>query len=313
MAKSVGTYLFNALRGGLIGVSEALPGISGGTVALIVGIYDALITSAGHVVSGIRLAVTDLPRGRGMRRASEEFRKADWGVIAPALAGMAVALVFAAVLIAPLVEQHTRYAYAIFFGLVLACLWIPYTGAGRTWRARHYLLALAVAAAAFALTGLPGANLDPTPVTVALGASVAVCALVLPGMSGSFILLTLGLYQPTLDAVGNRDFGYLAVFALGMVVGLSLFVKLLQWLLENHHHLTLVVLTGLMAGSLRALWPWQDEYRNPLPLEDVPTTVALAAAGFAVVVAAIVYERRVRARRQAAPRGRHAAPAGGVR
>ncbi|WP_159940145.1 DUF368 domain-containing protein [Nocardiopsis sp. FR6] len=294
MPNTVGSYIFNAVRGGAVGASEALPGISGGTVALITGLYDKLIGGAGHMVSGIKRWVTDVPRGRGDARAREQFRQVDWSVLIPALVGMVVFLGMAAVVLAPLVETYTQYAYALFFGLVLACLWIPYTGAGQRWRASHYLVALGFAAGAFFLTGLPGANLPDHPVLVFLAASVAICALVLPGLSGSFILLTLGLYEPTINAVSDMDVAYLAVFALGALTGLSLFVKLLQYLLENFHHMTLVVLTGLMAGSLRALWPWQDEERSILTPTDVPVTVALMVVGFAIVAAAIVWERRKR-------------------
>ncbi|WP_304453945.1 DUF368 domain-containing protein [Nocardiopsis sp. YSL2] len=305
MAKSAGSFIFNAVRGGAVGTSEALPGISGGTVALIVGLYDQLIGGAGHMVSGIKRYVTDVPRGRGRERANEQFRMVDWSVLVPALIGMVIALGLAAVLLSPLVEVYAQYAYALFFGLVLACLWIPYTGAGKKWRAWHYLVALAVAVVAFLLTGMPGASLPPNPVFAFLGGAVAICALVLPGLSGSFILLTLGLYEPTMQAVRDMDVAYLGVMALGMITGLALFVKLLQYLLENFHHLTLVVLTGLMAGSLRALWPWQDHDRNPLPITDVPVTVAFAVGGFLVVTAAIVYEHRKKAQSDA---GHGAAP-----
>ncbi|MGW9555283.1 DUF368 domain-containing protein [Nocardiopsis sp. NPDC055551] len=298
MANSVGSYIFNAVRGGAVGTSEALPGISGGTVALMVGLYDKLIGGAGHAVSGIKRYVTDVPRGRGKDRAREQFRQVDWGVLIPALIGMAFALILAAVFLAPLVESHTQYAYALFFGLVLACLWIPYTGAGKTWKAWHYLLALVFAALSFFLTGLPGANLPTHPVVVFIAAAVAICALVLPGLSGSFILLALGLYEPTMAALRSVDIPYIAVFVLGMITGLALFVKVLQFLLENHHHVTLVVLTGLMAGSLRALWPWQSEEREILPMTDVPVTLAFTALGFVIVVASIVWEHRTRAQRE---------------
>ncbi|WP_026117890.1 DUF368 domain-containing protein [Nocardiopsis alkaliphila] len=298
MANSVGSYIFNAVRGGAVGTSEALPGISGGTVALMVGLYDKLIGGAGHVVSGIKRYVTDVPRGRGKDRAMERFRQVDWSVLLPALIGMAVALVGALLLIAPLVEEYTQYAYAIFFGLVLACLWIPYTGAGKSWKAWHYLLALVFAALSFFLTSLPGADLPTHPLVVFFVASVAICALVLPGVSGSFILVAVGLYTPTKDAVENLDFVYLGSFALGAITGLALFVKALQYLLENFHHLTLVILTGLMAGSLRALWPWQGENREILTPTDVPLTVALMVLGFAIVVGSIVWEQRKRLQRE---------------
>ncbi|MBA0127565.1 DUF368 domain-containing protein [Haloechinothrix sp. YIM 98757] len=300
MAKSAGTHLFNAFRGGLIGTAEVIPGISGGTVALIVGIYDRLIISAGHVVGGLRRGVTDPPRGRGLGEARAEFRKADWPLVLAAVAGMVVTIVLAAKLVAPLVEDHPQRTHALFFGLVLAGLWVPYRASGKRWSPAHYVLALAAAAVAFVLTGLPPTEVTPHPLVVLLAAGVAICALVLPGLSGSFLLLTFGLYTVTLDAVNERDLGYLATFALGAFAGLALFVKLLQWLLVHHHHLTMVVMTGLMAGALRALWPWQpweDEQRTLLaPSCDIAVTTGLIALGVAVVAGALLIERRVASR-----------------
>ncbi|WP_267244174.1 DUF368 domain-containing protein [Streptomyces sp. PR69] len=312
MAKSPGGHAFNAFRGTLIGAAEVVPGISGGTVALITGVYEKLIGGAGFITSGLRMAAADLPRGRGMSRAAAEMKKAEWGTLLPLLIGMAAALVLGAKLLAPVIEEHPQFAYALFFGLVLASLWVPYSGSGRRWTAGNYLLGLLVAAGAFVLTGLPPAQMPTHPAIVGLAGAVAICALVLPGVSGSFILLTLGLYEPTMDAVNERDLGYVAVFGTGCVVGLALFVKLLKWLLENYHHMTLVVMTGLMAGSLRALWPWQDDDRHLLaPSGSVGLTFALMAVGVAVVVAVLVVERRAHAKRERTEqrgggRGRHA-------
>lgn len=294
MANSVGTHLFNTLRGGLIGTAEVVPGVSGGTIALIVGVYDRLIISAGHVLTGLRYAVTDVPRGRGARRAAAELRRADWPVVLAVLAGMVVAVLLAAEFLAPLAEDNEQRAHALFFGLVAASLWVPYSGAGRRWRPGHYALALLVAAVVFVLTGLPSTQTDPVAPVVALAAAVAVCALVLPGVSGAFILLTLGLLDPTMDALRERDLGYVGTFVLGALVGLALFVKLLQWLLEHCHHLTLVVMTGLMLGSLRALWPWSDDERTlRAPDGDIAMTVAMAAIGFTVVVVILLIGHRL--------------------
>lgn len=312
MAKPSGHHVFNAFRGALIGTAEAVPGVSGGTVALITGVYEKLIDGAGHITSALRMGASDLPRGRGSARARAELRNVDWTVLVPLLVGMAAALVLAAKLIAPLVEEHPQFAYALFFGLVLASLWVPYSGSGKRWTVGNYVLCLVVAVGAFTLTGLPPGEMPTHPVVVALAGSIAICALVLPGISGSFLLLTMGLYEPTIDAVNERDFGYLAAFALGCGVGLALFVKLLKWLLENYHHMTLVVMTGLMAGSLRALWPWQDGDRGLLaPSGSVGLTCGLMVLGAAVVIAVLVVEHRAHGRKPEAPaaapkRGRHA-------
>ncbi|WP_052809372.1 DUF368 domain-containing protein [Streptomonospora alba] len=314
MAKTVATHIVNGVRGALIGTAEAVPGVSGGTIALIVGIYETLITSAGHVVSAVRMGAVDVVKGRGLRRAGTEAAKADWAAVIAVLIGMVCAVVLAASFLAPLVEREEQRAFGFFFGLVLASLIVPYTASGRPWRARHYLVALAAAAVAFVLTGMPPAHIDPHPLIVMASAAVAICALVLPGVSGSFILLTLGLYTSTMGAVHDRDFGYLGIFLIGAVIGLSFFVKLLQTLLERHHQITLVVLTGLLAGSLRALWPWQQEDRTMLaPEGDVPVTVALAVAGFALVAGVMLVERLLRGRQDPAEQagGGDSVPAGG--
>ena len=294
----IGTHAFNVVRGGLIGTAEVVPGISGGTVALIVGVYESIITSAGHVVSGIRHTVTDGIRGRGMGAAAAEFRRADWGTVAAVAIGMVAAAIVAARVVAPLVEAHPEHSYGLFFGLVLASLWVPYTAAGARWRPWHYAVALAAAVAAFFATGMPPAQVEPTPIVVAAAAAIAVSALVMPGMSGSFILLTLGLYTTTMAALNERDLGYIGTFLLGAAIGGALFVKLLQWLLEHHRMITLVVMTGVMAGSLRALWPWQDADRGLSgPSADAGTTVLFAAGGFCAVVVVLLLEHAVSRRR----------------
>ncbi|MUL41417.1 DUF368 domain-containing protein [Streptomonospora sp. PA3] len=296
MPTAIGTHLLNGVRGALIGTAEVIPGVSGGTIALITGVYERLMTSAGHVVTGVAVGAADLVRGRGTVRAGREFGRVSWAVVIAVLIGMVLAVVAAARLLEPVVTEHEQQASAVFFGLVLASLWVPYSHSGGGWRIRHYLLAAAAAVAAFLLTGLPATETDPAPLAVSGAAALGVSALVLPGVSGAFTLQALGLYEPTLAAVNDRDFGYLGMFAAGAVIGLALFVKLLQWLLEHHRKITLVVITGVMAGALRALWPWQpwaeESDRSLLaPTTDVASTTALMAAGFALVVVILVVER----------------------
>ncbi|WP_017977168.1 DUF368 domain-containing protein [Actinopolyspora halophila] len=294
MVKSARSYLANLVRGGLIGTAEVVPGVSGGTIALVTGIYEALIGSAGHLLSGLRIAVADLPRGAGFSRASAELRRVRWDVVLPALIGLVCAALIAAKLLEPVLHDHPIASNAVFFGLVLASLWVPISMVGRPWRASDVLTAVVVAVIAFALTSLPPTSVAPNPVFVALAAAIAVCALVLPGVSGSFFLLSFGLYETTISALNDRDLGYIATFALGAVIGLGLFVKLLQWLLEHRRRITLVVMTGVMAGCLRALWPWQTEGRALLaPSGNVGVIVLFFLLGVALVTAMLLVERLV--------------------
>ncbi|NHD16243.1 MULTISPECIES: DUF368 domain-containing protein [Actinopolyspora] len=294
MVKSARSYLANLVRGGLIGTAEIVPGVSGGTIALVTGIYEALIGSAGHLLSGLRMAVADVPRGAGLSRASAELRRVRWDVVLPALIGLVCAALIAAKLLEPVLHDHPVASNAVFFGLVLASLWVPISMVGRPWRASDVLTAVVVAAIAFVLTSLPPTSIAPNPVVVALAAAVAVCALVLPGVSGSFFLLSFGLYETTISALNDRDLGYIATFALGAVIGLGLFVKLLQWLLEHRRRITLVVMTGVMAGCLRALWPWQTEGRAlQAPSGDAGVIALFFLLGVALVTAVLLVERLV--------------------
>lgn len=149
--------------------------------------------------------------------------------------------------------------------------------------------------AAFFVTGLPSGSVDDPPlVVVALAASVAVCALVLPGLSGAFLLLVFGLYETTLVALNERDMPYILAFALGAVVGLSLFVNVLRLLLTRFHAGMLALMTGLMLGSLRALWPWQSDAGQALaPSGEIALPVLLAAAGAAVVLLVVWMQARL--------------------
>jgi putative membrane protein len=292
----------DVLRGGLIGTVEVVPGVSGGTVALIVGVYETIIKSAGHVLSGLRMTGTDVPRGLGLGRAKHEFRQADWATLLPLAVGMLTALVLAARQVELFVHDHPELARGLFLGLVGAALAVPITMVGRHWKAPYVALAIAAAAAAFVLTGIPPTEVPATPLVIVAAAAVAVSALVLPGVSGSFILLTIGLYETTLAAVNTRDFGYLGWFILGLLIGLALFIKVLQWLLEHRRSATLAVLAGIMAGCMRALWPWQDDDRGLLaPGDNVGTVTLFFVVGVALVATVLLIGYQV-----SRPRGAHA-------
>jgi putative membrane protein len=294
------TRAAHVVRGCLIGAAEAVPGISGGTVALVTGVYDTVISSAGHLVSGLRRLPTDQARARS------ELRQVRWDVLVPLLLGMAPTLVVALLLLGPAIERYPVQMRALFFGLVLAALVVPIRMIGTRWRVRELLLAALAAVAAYLLMGQLHLSVEPVLPAVFLAAAVAVCALVLPGVSGSFLLLAFGLYVPTSDAVRELDLAYIGTFALGAVVGLALVVKGLQWLLSYRRRATLVVATGLILGALRALWPWQTEEDHELlaPVAgEVPGAVALCLLGIAVVLGVLLLEHRMRHTHQPTPVG----------
>jgi putative membrane protein len=287
--------LLHLLHGLLMGSADAVPGVSGGTMALIVGIYGRLLASIGHgfraILSAVRFDRESLTR---------HLRGVEWGLVVPLGVGIATAIVIAASFVPDLLEERPVESRAVFLGLVAASLTVPWTQIRERTR-RSVVIAVLAALPAFVLSGLPpGAVVEPGVLAVFFGAAFAVCAMILPGVSGSFLLLVVGMYEPTLRAVDDRDVAYLGVFALGMVIGLGTFSLLLGRLLARRHDATMAALVGLMAGSLRALWPWQDESRTLLAPDDPVVPVLLAIAG-AVFVAAIQVFAWRRVRNQPAP------------
>ena len=296
------TSLFgNLIRGALIGIVETIPGISGGTVALVVGIYQQLIESASAM---IRWGVS-LIRGR-REEAREYWNHISWRLIIPLGIGMVAAVFTVAGPVVDLVETYPERMRSLFFGMVAASVMVPLLMvrddvAYRRKRLgiRHLLMFLAGIVVAFGVLSLPAASdLEPHWYIVLPAAAIAVSALVLPGLSGSLVLLTLGLYEPTLRAVEALDFGYLLVFGAGMLVGLVVIVQILKWLLEHHHATTLIILSGVMIGALRALWPYQNDDGVLQPIGDgLGLNIVLAIIGAAVVIAMVIADRKM---------GRHA-------
>ncbi|MBE1874429.1 DUF368 domain-containing protein [Myceligenerans pegani] len=294
-ASSWSSAPLNAVRGGLVGAAESVPGISGGTIALVVGLYDHLIDAASQLVHAAREFVTGIARGRGVGAGLRALKEVNWPLLVPVLIGMAVVLLLSLRLIAPLLESNPVPTRSVFFGMIAVSIAVPLRMMPLRFRALDALLFLAAAGAAFLLTGLPAAEVgEPELWYVFIGAALAINALVLPGVSGSFLLLVMGLYIPVQHAIEERDLGFVAVFALGALVGLGSFVKVLRWLLHHRRQGTMAVLAGLMLGSLRSLWPWQGESNELLaPTGSVAGPVLLALAGAGVVLIAMLWESRV--------------------
>jgi putative membrane protein len=285
-------YGFNFVRGALIGIAEIIPGVSGGTIALITGVYTRIITSASNAVRGF-LLLFGFSKTKFVE-SGNRFKSMSWALLIPLLIGMVTAIFAAAGVVEPLLEQYPSLTRALFAGLIVASLIVPIRLSGARWKFLDYLIAALAAVAAFALTSIPRAmDAEPGFFLILGSAAVAVCALVLPGVSGSYLLLALGMYAPTLAAVNERDFGYLGTFVLGAILGLAAFVSALQWLLEHKRKLTLVIMTGLMVGSLRALWPWQSEAGGlSFPGPSYVPELAFFATGILVVIVLIFAERR---------------------
>jgi putative membrane protein len=268
-------------QGLLMGGADIVPGVSGGTMALIVGIYTRLIASiSAFVTAAVTVVRGDLAGGR------RRFGEVEWGLVIPLAVGLLTAIAIGSRVIPPLMEAYPEESRGLFFGLVAASVAIPWLRMERP-GAREAAIVLVAAVTAFVITGLPQAETaDPPLLRVFASAAVAICAMILPGVSGAFLLHVMGIYTVTLNALREMDVAYVLTFVLGAMVGLGSFAKLLSWLLKHHSNATMAALVGLMAGSLRALWPWQTADRDvlaPGPGDPVAMVVVLGLAGFAAV------------------------------
>lgn len=276
--------LGTGVAGLLMGTADVMPGFSGGTVALVVGIYERLIANVRQGARGLSLLVRGRPQD-----AVRALLAIEWPFVAALLAGILVAIFTLAGTLRVLIEEQPVLLKSAFFGLVLGAAVV----AAREVRSPapwHPLVGIAVAVLTFIGLGYgDGGLLSPSPLTFLVGGAVAVSAMILPGVSGSFLLVVLGLYEGVIDAAADRDLVLLAIFAIGCVVGLAGFSTLLNWLLARFHDVVLVALIGLMAGSARVLWPYPSEAgftsQELGPPEGTGSLLALAVAltAFALV------------------------------
>ena len=281
-------WLLHILQGVGIGAANVIPGVSGGTMALIFGIYERLIDVAGSAVqAGLSLGRLDLSS------FLTKMRALPWAFIIPLSLGIVVAPLTGARIIPEAMDTWPVHSRALFFGLILGSIAIPWIRIKKT-TIREIVFTLLAGLLAYYLTGLPSSSIsDPTLVQYFLAAAVAVCAMVLPGVSGAFLLLAMGLYAPVLRAIDSRDLLVVGVFLLGTFSGLGVFAVFMGWLLRTYHDQTMAVLVGLMAGSLRALWPWLGTNRELLwysGQESLGSIFGLVSIGLVLSGVATLYE-----------------------
>jgi putative membrane protein len=278
--------LRSALGGFLMGAADLVPGVSGGTIALVIGIYERLVASIREGSSALgSLLKAD---GKAFR---EHFTRVEWELLIPLLAGILIAVVTLSQLLEHQLETNPTIMAGAFLGLVVGSVVIAWRLI-RNPEPRHFAIALIVGLALFLLLGLgqESSIADPSLLAYLGAGALAICAMILPGISGSLILLLIGMYSAVLGAVNDRDFVSIGVFVIGAVVGLAIFSQVLYWALRNHHDVVLAALVGLMIGSIRVLWPWPggvDSSGLSGPEGDVlqVTVAALIGLGFVFVVA----------------------------
>lgn len=237
----------------LMGAADVVPGVSGGTIALVLGIYRRLVDSIRNATRvGLSLLQGNFSQGLS------SLKSLDYVLILPLLLGILLAVGLLARPIETLLHDYPVETAGLFFGLVLGSIIVTW-GLLRNPKKVSYVVVVGVSGLVFVLLGFQtGPVTDPAPLVLVGAGALAICAMILPGISGSFILLMIGMYAAVIGAVSSRDFVDLLFLALGAVVGLALFSYFLGWLLERYHDLVTAAMVGLMLGSLRVLWPWPN-------------------------------------------------------
>lgn len=285
-----------------MGAADVVPGVSGGTIAFITGIYEELLNS----ISSIRLSLITTWKKDGFKAV---WCALNGKFLVILVAGILTSIFSLAQLISYLLEHQAILLWSFFFGLVLASVWLVGKEVGK-WNLIHWILAAAGAVLAWWITSLPplAVHFDNGSVGelsyLFVSGMIAICAMILPGISGSFILLILGSYARVITAVKELDILKITLFGMGAMIGLLAFSRVLNYLFEKYRAPTIAVLTGFLVGSLKKIWPWKENttllyihsdgreeflQENVLPADfgadpQLLTAILAFAVGIAVIV-----------------------------
>lgn len=251
MITPVMQYILTFFKGMAMGAADIVPGVSGGTIAFISGIYDRLLGA----INSIKLSVFKTIRTQGFAAAWKEI---DATFLVFLLGGMLTSIVLLSAPIKYALAYHPVLLWSFFFGLVLASIWLVGKQI-KKYNLVTILLFLIGGIFAFWITTLEILQGSGNLFYLFLSGSIAICAMILPGISGAFILLVLGVYHLIINAVHEKNIQILAIFGMGCIVGLLSFSRALKWLLTRKRTQTLAVLTGFLLGSLNKIWPWKNK------------------------------------------------------
>ena len=253
------------IKGIAMGAADIVPGVSGGTIALIAGIYERLINALSSIGPSLW---TVFRREGGIRGLLTVWRQVDATFLLFLLLGIATSFATLAGIIKHLLDHQPLLIWSFFFGLVVATVFILLTEIKRWTVIRAGLFGSGLLIAVV-VSSLPILTTEPSLPFLFLAGAIAICAMILPGISGSFILLLLGVYDTVLEAVHSMNLTVIFTVIAGMTTGLLLFTRALRWLLSRYYQATLALLTGFIAGSLVKVWPWKTDALGTLNSEAI--------------------------------------------
>lgn len=247
--RSTKKYALTYFKGMAMGAADIVPGVSGGSIALIAGIYQELLNSINSFTLDNVKLLTRFEFARFFKAVNGKFLLSLFLGILTSVFALSSVITF-------LMREHPIPLWSFFSGLILVSAFLILKDIKR-WHLGVVLAVIVGAAIAWWVTNLPPTTTPNAIWFTFLSGSIAICAMILPGISGSFILLILGQYEPILEAVKDRNIFKLAVFAAGCAVGILTFSRVVSWLLKKYHSATIGLLSGFMLGSVNELWPWK--------------------------------------------------------
>ncbi len=250
MNRTIKQYLMLVLKGIGMGAADVIPGVSGGTIAFITGIYEELINSIKSInLKAVKLFFTG--------KFSEFWKSINGTFLISILTGIVISVLSLAKLLEYLLNHHPILVWSFFFGLIIASA-IYVLRSINKWGINVAVAGIAGIVIAYFITIITPAEANSTYWFIFLSGSIAICAMILPGISGSFILVLLGMYKFILEAIGNFELAIIFTFIAGAAVGIITFSNVLSWLLKKYHNTTIAILAGFMVGSLNKVWPWKE-------------------------------------------------------
>lgn len=281
-----------------MGLADIVPGVSGGTVAFITGIYDELLKSISSVNKEFVALIIKFEIKKALEHINYQF-------LIPLFIGIGSAILLTSRLMHYLLETHPTHTWGFFFGLIVASIIYIARSVEKPWNLQKVIKLCVGISIGYSLVSLVPVQTENSYLNIFFSGSVAICAMILPGISGSFILLILGKYAFVTGALKapfvDNNLIYILVFCIGCLVGLLSFSKLLNYLMNKYHQAMILILTGFMIGSLKKIWPWKETIRsivvrgkthvleeaNILPTinSSVLTTIAIMILGFVLVFA----------------------------
>lgn len=247
---SIKSMLNLYLKGLAMGAADVVPGVSGGTIAFITGIYQELLDT---ISAFSRLENYQLLFQQGFKAF---WRAINGNFVVVLAAGISTSIFSLAQIITYLLEYQPELVWSFFFGLiVISCILIACEV--ERWNIATIVVFVAGCGLAYMITVMSPAAIEPSRPMIFFAGAIAICAMILPGISGSFILLLMGMYGHIMGAIKNLDLLVMMIFTTGTVTGLLSFSRLLSWVYRHHKNFTLAALTGFLVGSLNAVWPWK--------------------------------------------------------